>query len=132
MTTPAAAGIPTTAIPVQAPAAVDTSPAAHRWIGLANIPLDEAEARHGVLRKSIRLADSRKTIVLEVICARCRRGHGAVAGRACEAVEDTTHLIGGNPGERAKRKRVAHDPALVSAGPSINRRGIAGYLSGEA
>ena len=104
----------------------------HTWVGMANIPLSPPEAKHGVLRKSIRLTDGRKTEILEAMCRGCRRNYEDVADQDCEALVDNTHLIGGNPGERKKRKpRPVVDPALIMPGPRINRRGIEAYVRGE-
>ncbi len=83
------------------PPVKDTS---HRWIGAATVELDQKRAKHADLRGSYRTKEAERVDVLEVYCRGCRRPYEDVAGRPCEARINNEHLIGGNPGERKKRK----------------------------
>lgn len=72
----------------------------HEWVGAAYVPLDDRQAKYAERRGSVRLGDSAKVEVLEVMCGRCRRPHDEVAGQPCVR----THWLHGGPiGERAGR-----------------------------
>lgn len=85
-------------------AELEADPLAHEWIVAAEIPIDTKTAKRAVLRHSYRTEGGEKIDALEVYCRRCARPIDEVAGRDCEVKVDNTHRIGGNPGERAKRK----------------------------
>lgn len=116
----------------------------HSWVGLAQIDLEPKVAKHANLRGSFRAYpepspdDPEETVakridVLDVICKGCRRAYEDVADAACEAKIDNTHLIGGNPGERKKRKVYQRpDNAVVMPGPRLSRRGVEAVVAGGA
>lgn len=80
--------------------------AQHTWVVSAFIPVSTDEAKLAILRKQMKIKanDQRPIKALEVMCSRCRRNFEDVQDRPCLAVTDNTHLIGGTPGVRAKRK----------------------------
>lgn len=104
---------------------------AHQWIVAAEVRVSEKVAKHADLRGSFRTADGQRVDALEVYCRGCRRPYDDVADDACEAKIDNSHLIGGDPGVRKKRKVYAPEGEVI-AGPSINRMGTAAYVSGDA
>lgn len=108
-------------------------PAAHTWIGAAEVRLSDKAAKHANLRLSIRTGGElgARIDMLEVYCVKCRRPYDDVADAECEAQIDNTHLIGGNPGERKKRKIAEpHPGAVVIPGPSFTRQGVDAVLRG--
>lgn len=131
---------PEPAEPVQTPdgwtdlsGPTEDRPNAHTWIGAAEIWLPDKVAKHANLRLSFRAFAYQRVDVLEVYCRACRRPYDDVADQSCEATIDNTHLIGGNPGERKKRKIAPPDPdSVVEAGPSFSRVGVDALLHGGA
>lgn len=104
---------------------------AHQWVTAALIRIPDKVAKHAELRGSFRTAENQRIDALEVYCMACRRPYDDVADEKCEAKIDNTHLIGGDPGVRKKRKVYAPEGDVV-AGPSINRMGTAAYVNGDA
>lgn len=85
-------------------AELEKNPLAHEWIVAAEVRLDTRTARRAAFRQSYRTIGGERVDALDVYCRRCRRPLDEVADADCAAKVDNTHLIGGNPGERAKRK----------------------------
>lgn len=103
----------------------------HTWIGAATVALDPKTAKHADLRGSYRTKIEERVDVLEVYCKGCRRPYDDVADEPCAAKINNEHLIGGNPGERKKRKRAENVSAPVP-GPRINRMGVEAIARGGA
>lgn len=122
------------AIPAQPDSPENDKDLSHDWIGAATIKLDPKTAKHADFRGSFRTKETNVRIdVLEVYCSGCRRPYEDVADEACEAKINNEHLIGGNPGERKKRKLPPPvDPALLERGPAINRVGVEAIARGGA
>lgn len=105
----------------------------HNWIGAATVALDDKTAKHAELRGSYRTKIHERVDILEVYCKGCRRPYDDVADEPCAAKVDNTHLIGGNPGERKKRKIVERDDRITAMpGPRINRMGVEAIARGGA
>lgn len=103
----------------------DERPNAHTWIGAAEIWVSDKVAKHANLRLSFRAYAGQRVDVLEVYCRACKRPYDDAADQPCAATIDKTHLIGGNPGQRKKRKLPVHDETMIrEAGPVISRQGI--------
>lgn len=99
---------------------------AHEWITAAEVAIDAKTARRAAFRGSFRTEEGMRIDALEVYCRRCRRPQDEVADQDCAAKIDNTHLIGGDPGVRAKR--IHHKPIgkVIKTGP-VDRRGLAGF-----
>lgn len=98
----------------------------HEWIGAATVALDAKTAKHADLRGSYRTKIEERVDVLEVYCKKCRRPYDEVLDEPCAVKINNDHLIGGNPGERKKRKGVVttENQAAPVPGPRINRQGV--------
>lgn len=83
---------------------LEANPLSHEWIAAAEVALDNKTARRASFRGSYRTEAGERIDTLETYCRRCRRTLDEVGDQDCQAKIDNTHLIGGNPGERAKRK----------------------------
>lgn len=103
----------------------------HDWVGAALVQLDDKTAKRADLRGSYRTKEEEKIDVLDVYCRECKRPYTDVALEPCSAKVDNTHLIGGDPGVRAKRK-VYVRPAngVPMPGPRISRRGVDAIVNG--
>lgn len=100
-------------------------PMRHTWVVAATVPIDHATARKASHRGSFRTEGGMRVEALEVYCSGCRRPLDEVRDDPCAAKEDNTHLIGGDPGVRAKRK-VPEIKGVIKK-QIIDRRGMAGY-----
>lgn len=80
----------------------------HKWVGAAEVPLDQRQAKHALLRLFIRPPAQERIDILDVYCGRCRRAYDDVNGQPCSALENNEHLRGGPIGTRAARKH-PHD-----------------------
>lgn len=103
----------------------EADPMRHTWVVAATIPIDHATARKASHRGSFRTEGGMRVEALEVYCSGCRRPLDEVRDDPCAAKEDNTHLIGGDPGVRAKRK-VPEIKGVIKR-QVIDRRGMAGY-----
>lgn len=103
----------------------------HDWVGAALVHLDDKTAKRADLRGSYRTKEEERIDVLDVYCGECKRPYTDVALEPCSAKVDNTHLIGGDPGVRAKRKAYVR-PAngVPMPGPRINRRGVDAIVNG--
>ncbi len=133
-------------------AEIDADPMGHEWVIQATISVDSKTAKRADFRQSFRAEAGMRIDALEVTCHYCRRPWGTVRelevaeiARAaamnsdhfdpfepevlpdlsCPAKMDNTHLIGGDPGVRAKRK--VYEPVGTILHNVIDRRGMAGY-----
>ena len=104
----------------------DADPLAHEWIAAAEVAIDNKTARRASFRGSFRTEAGMRVDALDTYCRKCRRPLDEVGGEPCSAKINNDHLIGGNPGERAKRK--VHEPVgkIIKTG-LVDRRGLAGY-----
>ncbi len=109
----------------------EDKPHAHTWIIAAEVHVSDKVAKHANLRLSFRTFETQRIDALEVYCRRCKLKFADVAGEKCSATIDNTHLIGGNPGERKKRKIVAPEGPTLP-GPSFSRYGTDATLAGGA
>lgn len=107
-------------------AEADDNPLCHEWVAAAEVAIDSKTARRAAFRGSFRTEAGMRVDALETYCRRCKRPMDDVADKPCVAKIDNAHLIGGDPGVRAKR--IVHEPVgrMVKA-PPINRRGADGY-----
>lgn len=80
----------------------------HVWVGGADVPLTEAEAREALRRGTVTIHDTKAT-VHDVYCDNCRRPHTEVVGLPC--IVDAELLRGGPIGIRKKRRRSGDLPA---------------------
>ena len=114
----------------------------HRWVAAATIDLSERMARQANVRGYFRaerpdpLTGERVALrvdALDVYCKDCRRTYDDVADLPCEAKIDNSHLVGGHPEERRKR-RPQEPPAGATrlSGARITRRGIDAVVAGGA
>lgn len=99
---------------------------AHEWVAAAEVAIDNATARRASFRGSFRAEDGMRVDALETYCRKCKRPLDEVYDEKCSWKVDNSHLIGGTPGERAKRK--VHEPVgkVIKTGV-IDRRGMSGY-----
>lgn len=104
MTTPAPLGNPLPAMAERIVLELEVNPLSHEWVIAAEVSVDTKTARRTALRGSYRSELGQRIDALETYCKRCRRPLDDVGDEDCAAKVDNTHLIGGNPGERAKRK----------------------------
>lgn len=105
----------------------------HSWVVAATIEVPDYVAKHSFLRGSFKTAADQRIEALEVYCLHCRRPWDDVADAECEAKVDNTHLIGGDPGVRAKRKVFEPEGDVVwEHAPKIQRRGIGAVVLGDA
>lgn len=84
----------------------------HLWVGAAYLPLDARQAKHAERRGSVRMVETAKVEVLEVMCQRCRRPYPEVVDEPCV---QTQCLHGGPVGERKKRGEAEEEETLVGA-----------------
>lgn len=112
------------------PEPVDDGNRDHVWVVAATIEVPQKVAKHSFLRGSFRTAADQRIDALEVYCGGCRRPYDEVADAECEAKIDNTHLIGGEPGTRKKRKTYEPEGQWVPA-PPIERRGIESLVFGD-
>lgn len=103
---------------------------AHDWVVTAVVSVSEKVAKHANLRGSFRTDALQRVDSLEVYCEDCRRPFDDIADQACEAKADNTHLIGGDPGVRAKRKLYETEGEVVP-GPPIHRWGTTAIVAGD-
>lgn len=104
----------------------ETNPLAHTWIVAAEVAIDNATAKRASFRGSFRTEGGMRVDALEVYCRGCRRPLDEVqVDSSCAAKIDNTHLIGGDPGVRAKRLVV--EPSGPIKYQIIDRRGMNGY-----
>jgi hypothetical protein len=80
----------------------------HTWVIAATYSVDDKQARHAVLRHSVRVPKDGRLNVLETYCSQCRRPWDDVVGDPCEAADSNEHLRGGPIGVRQKRKHDHH------------------------
>lgn len=105
----------------------EANPLCHTWAVQASVPVDTKTARRAEFRGSFRTEAGMRVDSLEVICTSCRRPMDMVGDRAkCEGKVNNEHLIGGDPGVRAKRK-VFEPIGQVIKQPLPSRRGMGGY-----
>lgn len=102
----------------------EANPLAHEWIVAAEVALDTKTARRASFRGSFRAEEGHRIEALETYCRGCRRPMDEVGDEDCAAKIDNTHLIGGDPGVRAKRK-VPEVTGIVEQVPIIPRRNMA-------
>lgn len=103
-----------------------TTPLAHTWVAAATVAIDNATAKRASFRGSFRTEGGMRVDALEVYCSGCRRPLDEVGATSdCSAKIDNAHLIGGDPGVRAKRLVV--EPAGPIKYQVIDRRGMNGY-----
>lgn len=100
-------------------------PVGHEWIVAAEVRIDNKTARRASFRGSFRAEAGMRVDALETYCRACRRPLDEIGDEPCSAKVDNTHLIGGDPGVRAKR--IKHIPQGVIKQVGITRRGMAGY-----
>lgn len=86
---------------------LEDNPLCHEWIIAAEVRVDNKTARRASFRGSYRAEEGQRVDALETYCRKCKRPLDEVGDEDCSAKIDNTHLIGGNPGERAKRKVAA-------------------------
>lgn len=103
----------------------EANPLSHTWIFAAEVAIDHKTAKRGSFRGSIRTEAGMRVDALETYCRGCRRPFDEVADADCSAKIDNTHLIGGDPGVRAKR--IVRKPQGVIHRAVIDRRGMGGY-----
>lgn len=105
----------------------EANPLCHTWEVAAYVAVDHKTARRAAFRGSFRTEAGMRVDSMEVICSSCRRPIDMVGDNPnCEGKEDNTHLIGGDPGVRAKRK--IHEPiGQVIQQPLPSRNGLGGY-----
>lgn len=104
----------------------EADPLAHEWIVAAEVSIDTRTARRASFRGSFRTDEiGMRVEALEVYCRACRRPLDEIGDVPCAAQIDNTHLIGGDPGVRAKR--IKHVPQGVIKQVGITRKGMAGY-----
>lgn len=103
------------------------NPLCHTWAVQASVAVDTKTARKAAFRGSFRTEAGMRVDSLEVICTSCRRPIDMVGDQAkCEGKVDNTHLIGGDPGVRAKR--IIHEPVgQVIKHPLPSRNGLGGF-----
>jgi hypothetical protein len=104
----------------------EASALAHTWVVAAEVAIDNATAKRASFRGSFRTEGGMRVDALEVYCRGCRRPLDEVGvDSQCAAKIDNTHLIGGDPGVRAKRNVVK--PTGPIKHQIIDRRGMNGY-----
>lgn len=104
----------------------EANPLAHEWIAAAEVRIDTKTAKRASFRGSFRTEAGMRIDALETYCRKCHRPLDEVGDLDCEAKIDNTHLIGGDPGVRAKR--IKHKPVgKVIKMPAVDRRGMKGY-----
>lgn len=108
-------------------AEAEANPLCHTWYVAAEVHVDHKTARKAAFRGSFRTEAGMRVESLEVICSSCRRPIDMVGDQStCEGKVDNTHLIGGDPGVRAKR--IIHAPVgQVIKQPLPSRNGLGGY-----
>lgn len=99
----------------------EANPLCHEWIVAAEIQIDTKTARRASFRGSFRTQEGMRVDALETYCRKCRRPLDEVGDRDCPAKINNEHLIGGDPGVRAKRK-VPEAPGRMVQVPLIERR----------
>jgi hypothetical protein len=105
----------------------EANPLCHTWVVAANVPVDHKTARRAAFRGSFRTEAGMRVDALEVICSSCRRPIDMVGDKdKCDGKVDNTHLIGGDPGVRAKRKVFAPVGQVIKQ-PLPSRNGLGGY-----
>ncbi|MFI6686617.1 hypothetical protein [Streptomyces sp. NPDC050485] len=103
----------------------------HTWVVAAEIQVAQRVAGIADFRGSFKATAGQRVDALEVYCKGCRRPYDEVKGRDCAEKVDNRHLIGGDQSVRAKRRVPAPGPgAKIIRGGTIQRRGIAAYVSG--
>jgi hypothetical protein len=80
----------------------------HVWVGAATVQLNLKQAKHAVLRGSIRIPEAAQIVVLEIYCLHCRRPYEDVVDEPCIHATFREHLHGGPIGTRRKRRHDFH------------------------
>ncbi len=84
----------------------------------ATVGLSLKQARHALLRHSVRLPKQIRIDVLDIYCDQCRRTFDDVCDEPCIAATTAEHLRGGPIGERKKRAHHKHNCELLGCDPS--------------
>lgn len=90
----------------------------HVWVAAATITLPSTVVRMAYKRGIYRLRRDVKVAVEEVYCQGCRKSYGRAADEPCVAKRDKkerTHLTGGPPGDKRKRRTDESDEATPQA-----------------
>jgi hypothetical protein len=90
----------------------------HVWVAAATVGLSLKQARHALLRHSVRLPKQIRIDVLDIYCDQCRRTFDDVCDEPCIAATTAEHLRGGPIGERKKRAHHKHNCELLGCDPS--------------
>jgi hypothetical protein len=105
----------------------EANPLAHEWVVAANVSVDHKTARKAAYRGSFRTEAGMRVDSMEVMCGTCRLPIDMIGDQSdCGGKIDNTHLIGGDPGVRAKRK-VFEPVGTVIKQPLPSRNGLGGF-----
>jgi hypothetical protein len=106
----------------------DNACGAHRWAANLRIPVSGDQASIGHFRGYLRLKQPIQVLALNVICGACGQLYCRATTGDCDAAAPMSsgrrdHLLGGTPGERARRAVTEQsDRNLVLARESRTRR----------